>query len=203
MFSRQPRSPAKHRIRASSHDIARLVRHHAHRDLGILHAERAAEPAAHLRVSHLRDGGADRLQQLPRLLLDPKFAQPRATVVIGDGAARVPRGQPFDAHDVGQEADQLVSPRSHRIGARPQIWIVIEQMRQVVLQHAAARPGRHHDIIIATERIQDALGQIARGSAIAGIVRRLPAAGLRARHLDLAAGLFQQSDCREADGRPV
>ena len=57
--------------------------------------------------------------------------------MIGDGAAGIPPRQAFNAHDVHKETDQFERPGGQRIGPRAQVGIVIEQMRQVVLQHAA------------------------------------------------------------------
>ena len=76
-------------------------------------------------------------------------------------------------------------------------------MRHVDAQHAAAGARGHDDVVIAAERVEDAAREVARGRAVAGIIGRLPAAGLRPRHLHLAARLLQQADRGEAHGRAV
>ena len=115
----------------------------------------------------------------------------------------MPGRQTLDTHDIGQETDQLECPRGECIGTRPQIGIIIEQMRQVMLQHAAARTRRHHHVVIAAERIENASAKVARSGPITGIVGGLAAAGLRTRHFDLAAGLFQQPYRRKANRRTI
>ena len=93
--------------------------------------------------------------------------------------------------------------RRERVGAGAQVGVVVEEMRHVGAQHAAAGARGHDHVIIAAERIEDAAREVARGGAVAGIIGRLAAAGLRARHLHLAAGLFQQADRGEAHGRAM
>ena len=101
--------------------------------------------------------------------------------------------QTLDAHDVRQETHQFECSLCECIGTRSQIWIVIEQVWQVMLQHAAAGTRRHHDVVIATECIEDAFAEVARRAPITGIIGGLTAAGLRTRHFDPAASLLQQS----------
>ena len=129
----------KHRLGSGGDDVANLVGHHADRDVGVLHAESAAESAADFSIRHLGDIGTDRPQQPSRLLLDAELAQAGATVVIGDRAGDMPRLQAFDTHDIGEEADQFESSFRKSVGARAQVGVVVEQVRQVMLQHASAR----------------------------------------------------------------
>ena len=123
--------------------------------------------------------------------------------MVGHRATLVARGELAEATHVGQEADQLEGLCRHGIGAGPQVGIVVEQMRQMVLQHAAAGAGGDDDIVVAAERIDDAACQVARGAAVAGVVGRLAAAGLCTRHLDLAAGFLQQTDSGETHGGAI
>ena len=104
----------------------------------------------------------------------------------------MPGLQTLDTHDICQETHQFECSLCECIGTRSQIGIVIEQVRQVMLHHAAAGTRRHHDVVIATECIEDRFAKVARSAPITGIVGGLTAAGLRTRHFDLAAGLFQQ-----------
>ena len=119
--------------------------------------------------------------------------------MIGDGAVEfgVDRG---DLQHIGQEADQLEAARRQLLRARPHLWIILEQHRIMLAQHARAGAGRRNDIVEALERLdhlaRDRLGV----GAVAGIIGGLAAADLRLRHLDLAARAFEQLDRREADG---
>ena len=203
MLSRQPRSPASTVPAAGRDDVARLVAGHAHRDLRVFHAERAAEAAADLGLGHFghrRPGGG---QQPARLVLDAEFAQACATVVIGHRAAGPAAGAAVLLHHVGKEAHQFERSRRQRVGPRAQVRVVVEQMRQVLLQHPRAGAGRRHHVVVAAERLDQPAREVARGGAVAGVVGRLAAAGLRPRHLHLAAGRFQQPNRGEADAGAV
>ena len=79
----------QHQVGAGGRDVLDLVRDHPGRDLGILDAERAAEPAADLALVHLEQAQpVDTGQELARLALDLELAQARAAVVIGGGRRR-------------------------------------------------------------------------------------------------------------------
>ena len=56
-------------------DVGGLVGDHAHGDVGVFHAERAAEAAADLGVGHFGDGGTDGGEQAAGLVLDAQLAQ--------------------------------------------------------------------------------------------------------------------------------
>ena len=79
--------------------------------------------------------------------------------------------------------------------------LVGEQVGIVHLQHAAARAGRRHDVVVRLERRDHLPGDRARVLPVAGVVGRLAAAGLRRRHLDPAAGRLEQLHRGEADAR--
>jgi hypothetical protein len=70
----------------------------------------------------------------------------------------------------------------------------------VLGEHAGAGAARRHDVVAAGEGVDRAAGDRLGVGAVAGIERRLAAAGLL-RHDDLAAGVLQQLDRGEADGR--
>ena len=168
----------------------------------ILDAEGAAEAAADLRSRQLGQPQAlDRRQQLARLLLDAELAQAGAGVVIGDGAVEARRHAGNAAH-VREERDQLVGPRRQRLGALLHRGVIGEQRRVVLADHAGAGAAGRHHIVVGLEGGDDPRGDGAGIGAIAGIVGRLAAAGLRPRHLDRAAGLLQQLDGGKADRRP-
>jgi hypothetical protein len=115
----------------------------------------------------------------------------------------MPCRQTLDTHDIHQEADQLERLFGQRIGAGAQVGIIVEQVWQVVPQHAAAGTRRYNDIVVTAKRIEDAFGKIACRGAISRVVGGLPAAGLSARYLNLASCQFQQADRCEANGRAM
>ena len=115
--------------------------------------------------------------------------------MVSDIAAGVASGSLGEAADVGEEADQLVGFGRQGVGAGAQVGVIVERVRQVVLQHAAARAGGHDDVVVADGGLDDVAGQVARGGAVAAaVVGRLAAAGLRPGAFDLAAGFLKQAD---------
>ena len=100
--------------------------------------------------------------------------------MIGDGAADVPRRQAFDAHDVGEEADQLEGSRRrahrraragwgrHRTGAAGDASTCLRTSRTAPRRSRSRR--RYRGCPRQRSRV---------GGPVAGIVRRLTAAGLR------------------------
>ena len=139
MFSRQPRSPAS-TVSAPVATMSRTLSDTMRTEISGYFTQNVPPNPQQTSASAISVTlAADRPQQSSRLFLDAELAQAGATVVIGDRAADIPRLQAFDAHDIGEEADQLESSFGERVGARAQIGVVIEQVRQVMLQHAAAR----------------------------------------------------------------
>src|SRR5882762_9446758 len=78
--------------------------------------------------------------------------------------------------------------------------MAFEQLRVVLLQHSGAGAGRRHHVVETLEGRDHLFGDRARGGAVAGIERRLAAAGLRW-DIDGAARLLQELDGRKADRR--
>ncbi|KGD58099.1 hypothetical protein DP49_5025 [Burkholderia pseudomallei] len=195
---------AREHGRAARGDVRGLVGHDLRRDLRILHAERAAEAAAHFGILHFGQRDAfDAREQRARLRLDAEAAQARAGVVIGERALGH-RGAlgPRPAEHVDEKARQLVRARGKPLGARPPGGIVREQIRVVVAQRADARAGRRDDIVVALERFDRAARDAARVVEIAAVQRGLAAAGLRARRVDGATGRLEQLHGRERGARP-
>ncbi len=118
-----------------------------------------------------------------RLRLDAELAQARAGIVIGDGVVKPGRNAGRAAH-VDQEADQLVHLGGKGNGARLPLRIALEQAGIVLLQHAGAGARGRDDIVVVLEGADGVLGDGASVGAVAGIVGRLAAAGLRHRHID-------------------
>ena len=76
---------------------------------------------------------------------------------------------------------------------------LLEQLRQMLGQHAAAGARRNDDVVVRLEGLDDGSGDGLGGRPVAGVEGRLPAAGLAGRHLDRAARLLEQTDGGEAD----
>ena len=120
--------------------------------------------------------------------------------MIGHGAVE-PGGNLVDAQYVDQEGDQLVAARRQILGAGLEGGIVVEQCRIVMRQHSTAGARRRHHGVVTFEGVDHLPRDRPRRGTIAGIVGRLAAADLQGRHLDRAAGVFQQLDRGEAYGR--
>ena len=191
----------QHEGRPGARDVGRLVGHHLGRDLGVLDAEGAAEAAADLGGRHLGElEAAHAGEEAARLALHLELAQAGAGVVVGggDGGRRVDR---LHAHDVREEAHQLVAARRQLLRPRAHRRVVGEQLGVVLDQHPAAGARGDDDVVVARERRDDAARQGLGGGAVARVEGGLPAAGLRRRDLDLAARVLEQLDGREADAR--
>ena len=83
------------------------------------------------------------------------------------------------------------------------VGVVIEEMRHMRTEHAAAGARGDDDVVISLECIEELAGDRRGCGAVAGIIGGLPAAGLATRHLDIAAGGFEQLDGSKAHARPV
>ena len=168
-------------------------------DRRVLDAEGAAEAAADIvafQRHHLQL--VDRCQQLARLGEDAELAQARAAVMVGGsrrkGATRGP-----ELHHVDQEAGQLEAAPGQAPGAFGPGRVIGQRLRVMRLDHADAGTRGRHDIVVGLEDLDEAPRQPGRVPAVAAVEGGLAAAGLRAGHLDLAAGLLQQLQRREAD----
>ena len=108
----------------------------------------------------------------------------------------------FHLHHVGKEGgDQLEGAARQVIRRCTHLGIAGKERGIMLLQHAGAGARRRHHVIEAGEGGD----YLARDGdcvlAVAGIIGRLAAAGLRRRHDHFAAGLLQQLHRGKADGR--
>ena len=143
-------------------------------------------------LGHLLELEARHLgEQRARLRLDAHLAQSGAGVVVGDRPVEAP-GNLVELQHVHEEVGQLEGLRSERLRRARQRGIVVEELPVVRADHPAAG-ARRRDQVVAALELGDDLARRARGvGAVAGVVRRLPAAGLPRRDDDLgAAGLEQ------------
>ena len=81
------------------------------------------------------------------------------------------------------------------------VRLVGEQLGIMLADHAGAGAGRRDDIVEAVEGRDDLPRDRLGIRPVAGIIGGLAAAGLRARHLDRAAGVFEQLHRGKAHGR--
>ena len=86
------------------------------------------------------------------------------------------------------------------LGLGRHLGLAGEQLGIVLDQHAAAGAARRDDVVAILERLDRLARQRLGGRPVAGIVGGLAAAGLR-RHDDPAAGVLEELDGGEADGR--
>ncbi len=151
-----------------------------------------------LAILHLVHRHADLCQQGARLRFHAELTQSGAGIVIRHLTREFARLQLHPGH-VDEEIGQL-----EHLGAQPaeavhQFRVVGKKIAVMRADHAAARTGRHHDVIELFELAQGLLGQIARNAPFARVVRRLPATGLGGRHHHLETSGFDQLDDRKPD----
>ena len=135
----------RHELSAGAHhlgprlpDRGHLVGAHRRRHVRVLHRERAAEPAARLRVGQVHQvDAAHRAQQPQRGVADVHHAQRVAGGVIGHPVREV-RAHVGHAEHPGQERGQVVHPRRD-LGHLPR-------------QDGVARLGRQHRVVLAHHR---------------------------------------------------
>ncbi len=89
-----------------------------------------------------------------------------------------------------------------RLGARGQFRIVGQERGVVLADHRRAGARRHDQIVVWLEGCDHLGGEGPGIVLVAGIVGRLAATALGARHLDRAARRLQQLDRGEADAGP-
>ena len=94
-------------------------------------------------------------------------------------------------HHIGKERDQLERPFGEVLRLFRHRRVVGKEEGVVMRDHTAAGARRHHDVVIATECIEDGFAEVARRAPITGIIGWLTTAGLRTRQCDLAASLLQ------------
>ncbi len=196
-----PEIAREHRVGAGAADVVGFLGHDRVREFAVFGREQAAEAATGLPLLEFDQRQAlDLGQKPPRLRFDPELAQAGAGIVIGDRSL-IARVDLVDAHDVDQEADQFVRFFREPLGPLGEIRLAREQVGIVLDEHAAARPARRDHIVAVLERLDRLPRQPFRGRAVAGIIRRLTAAGL-ARHDHFAARILEQLDRGESDARP-
>ncbi len=151
-------------------------------------------------LADLKDRYGTRLQLVHVLSREPRDAE--LTSGRLDGARlRTLIDNLVDAEHVDQEARQLIGLRRQRVGFGQPVRIVGEELGIVHLDHAGAGAGGRDHVVEAAEALDDALGEIARRAAVAGVVGGLAAAGLHG-HVDRTAGVLEQLHGREADRGP-
>ena len=184
--------------RSARGDALRLRRDDRARDVAVLDGEGAPEPAAHVRLVQFDEGQPlDAGEEPARLRPDAELAQPRAGVVVGDGAVKGGVDGRHAEH-VDEEARQLVRLVGEGLGLAQPVRVVREELGVVRPDHPGAGAGGDDHVIVGPEGGDHRLREVPRGAPVAGIVGRLAAAGLDG-HVDDAARLLQELHRREAD----
>jgi hypothetical protein len=117
--------------------------------------------------------------------------------------AVVARADALHFHDIDEKGDELVGPLRQMLRALEHRGFIGEELGIVDADHAAAGTRGDDDII---ERLEggDHLARDRLGiGLVARIIGGLTATGLRERHLDAAARLFQELHRGKAHGGPV
>ncbi|MBV6476119.1 MAG: hypothetical protein MOGDAGHF_01699 [Rhodocyclaceae bacterium] len=118
--------------------------------------------------------------------------------MVGHRALEV-AGHAVELEDVHQEVGQLVGAGGEPLDALERRRIVAEQLGVMGADHAAAGAGGGDDVVEALEFRQGLFRQGEGGGAVARVVGRLAAAGLRLRHLDGATAVLEQADGGKGD----
>ena len=198
---------AAEHVRAGVQGVPDLVLAHRDRHVGVLHRERAAEPAAFLRALQLPQ------LQTPHGLEQPAgaFAQaqhPQAVAggVVGHGVREV-RPHIGDTQHVHHELRQLIGTRGQRRRRRGQLPAAPfglglgAHAGVVVPHHRRARTRRRHDVVVTLERLRHPPHQRLRRPPVPGIELRLPTTRLRRGKVHLHTQPLQQRDHRAAGVR--
>jgi len=176
-----------------------LVRDHAAGDIGIFHAEGAAEAAADLAIRRLCQCQAlDRAEQGAGAGLDAQLAQARAGIVIGDRPIE-PRTRKIHVPYVRQKGNQLPGLGRQGLGSRRVGRIVGEERGIVIADHARAGTRGRDEVIDLGEGIEHRARDRTGLRASAGIIGGLAATALPGRNPDGAARRLQQLDGGKAD----
>ncbi len=181
---------ADHEVRLLLRERRELVVSHGDRDLGELHAEEPAEPAATLARGPV-DGLAPRhaIEQRERVIVTAELAQHVARVVVRDPACL------GDVHrwqvTIGEKLCQLLCARGHGAGACSRFVIAdhLEQLWPEDPDHRGARPRRHDDRLAVglAQRVECRPRDLGRFVGEARVPRRLAATRLSGGHVDLAS----------------
>lgn len=173
--------------RAGRRDIFALGAAHVERKVGEFDTERPAEAAA---VFHVREfdilQAADIFQQFDGLVGDPEFTPAMAADVKGD-FLRKACAQLGDAEDIHEEFGKFYDSFSHAGDLR----VIGEEVLKKHAAHGRAGTGRTDDPIIRGERFREDTHDFTSLVPRAGIKRRLTAAGLTGRKIDLDPEPFQ------------
>ena len=175
---------------------ADLVRADRGRHVGVLHRERAAEPAAHLGVRQVGQvQAADRAQQPQRGVAHLQHPQRMAARVIRHPVREV-RAHVRHPQHAGQEHRKLIGPRRD-LGHRPGQARVpgLRRQRRVVLpDHRGTRGRRGDDGLVAGEGGGEPARHRHRLPPVTGVEMHLTAARLGRREIHLMAQPLEHRD---------
>ena len=174
---------------------------HGAGDLRKFDGERAAEAAAFLRDVHFSEREALNFrEQFSRARLDVQLAECVAAIVIGDDAVES-RADIFDAGDFEKESRKFPDSRLKAMGLGEERGMVLEDVREVVRNHACAGAGGDDDVFGIAENVEEMAGDGARLVWVAGVESRLAAASLGLGKIDLVAQALEHFCDSDADLR--
>ena len=177
-------------------DRRHLVRADRRRHVGVLHRERAAEPAALLGVRQVGQVQAPHRAQQPQRGI-PHLEHPqRVTARVVGHPVREVRAHIGHPQHVGQEHGKLIGPW-HDLGHRPgqaRIPRLRGQRRVVLPDHRGARGRRGHHRLEAAEGSGEPARHRHRLPPVTGVEMHLAAAGLGRREIHLMAQPLQHRD---------
>ena len=119
---------------------------------------------------------------------------------VGDGFGKA-SGDFFDMQHVDEKARELMGLFGEALGLGCEVGLVCEQIGVVAGEHASAGAARDNDVIAIRKRLDRLPRQGFGRESVARVIGGLAAAGL-ARNDDPAAGVLEELDGGEADGRP-
>jgi hypothetical protein len=186
-----------HPRRAGRQDVVHLVMDHGARDGGVLDGEGPAESAALALALELHQFDVRQLpDQALGILDDPHLPQGVAGGVPGDFQGVASVLEPHTEHPHHE-----LGPLEHAGGKPLGLGLVRragKERRVVVFHHPGAGPGGHHDGDVFMEGPDLPAGDGPGFSGKAGVVGRLPAAGLAARKDHPHTFAFDQPDGGQA-----
>ena len=133
------------------------------------------------------------LDKRPRLVRDTQLTQQVAGVVVGHEA----RGSSADlrhAQNVHDEVGQLVGFLGNRLRAVEHLGVVSEKLYVVDLDHRRAGAGRHDDVLIGFEGLDEVTRDLGSLFAVAAVEADLPTACLILGERDIDAEVPQHLD---------
>ena len=121
-------------------------------------------------------------------------------IVIGDDAFEA-RTDVLYVGDLENESRKLPNAPGDVAYLGQQLFVMPEEVLVVMLNHSCAGAGGHNDVLGVAEDVQKMPGNLARFLGISAVERRLAAARLGPRKIDLETETVEHLSHRDADLR--